>query len=65
MMVFIGWSALPQSTPIHLNFISSAHLWKRRIRAGMLHEVADFVRTRLVPGVLVIAGVDDQDVALA
>ena len=27
MMVFIGWSALPQSTPIHFSFMSSAHSW--------------------------------------
>ena len=36
MIVFIGWSADPQSTPIHLNFILIAHLWNSGPGPGCL-----------------------------
>ena len=35
-----------------------------RTRAGMHHEVADLVAGLLVPRIAVVAGIDDQDVAL-
>ena len=50
MIVFMGWSALPQSTPIQRSF---------------LHDhIANFIGIGHVPTKVVVAGVDDEDITL-
>ncbi len=60
----MGWSALPQSTPIHLIFFSMHQFGKAGIGAGMHDHVAHFVAVGLVPAKMMVAGVDDEDVVL-
>jgi len=61
----MGWSALPQSTPIQRSFLCLGPYSELAIRAGVLDHVANLVGRGHIPAEVVVAGVDDQDVPFA
>jgi hypothetical protein len=62
----MGWSALPQSTPIHLIFLALHHSANSRSGRGAGPcSGSRWPGTGLVPAKVVVAGVNDEDAALA